>query len=332
MIWRLSALVLACVACQVVGSIRQPELVALESGSRWLADVQKDWRQVRGCVSCHTSGWGMVAQPLLSDAVEEEAGRDFAKEYLLAYLDKKVEPHGQHGSVEGLVATSAFLSLSDARTGNGVSEETWRGLDYAWGQLSEAGTWEEWLSCNWPPFESDLEFGPTLALVALGELREQFGVRSRDERAAEKMIHYLQAEDPDGLHRKVMRLWAGHYWPQLLTKVEASEWRREVLEAQAADGGWSMGDLAGEDWKRDGGEPQSAFSEAYATAFCAYVLGELSQESSRAVARARAWLVTNQLASGGWWTRSPRRDREHYISRAATSFALMVLARSSDEI
>jgi hypothetical protein len=41
-----------------------------------------------------------------------------------------------------------------------------------------------------------------------------------------------------------------------------------------------------------------------------------------------AWLRENQREEGDWYTRSPRRDRKHYISRAATAFALMALAES----
>ena len=298
-----------------------------------LVESKQSWREERKCISCHTTGWGLAAQPVIDSGSDEVAeGRSFAQEYLSGYLEGDVKPHKQYGSIEGLVATAAFLAMSDARSGNEVHQVTRQGLDHAWELLDTSGVWEEWLQCNWPPFESDAEFGPTLMLVALGELREIAALEEQDLKAATKLRKYLQDNPPLSLHAKAMRLWAAMYWSELMPAKERSAWLQELLDAQATDGGWSMASLAGPAWKRDGGEGQTTTSEAYPTAFVTYVLLQTGLESKDAVIfEGRHWLRQHQREGGDWFTRSPRRDRKHYISRAATAFSLLALTESEME-
>ncbi|MCH2112972.1 MAG: hypothetical protein MK213_08950 [Planctomycetes bacterium] len=263
------------------------------------------------------------------ESKEVSEGRAFAQTYLVDYVDGKRKPHKQYGSTEGLVATAAFLAMSDARVGGKVHPATRKGLDHAWQLLDESGTWEEWLQCNWPPFESDAEFGPTLMLVALGELLEIEDLKPQDKKAARKLSNYLQKNPPLSLHAKAMRLWAESSWPKLMRKEERRAWLKELLDAQAEDGGWSMASLAGPAWKRDGGEAQTVTSEAYPTAFVTYVLMKTGlTPKDMVINEGLLWLRGHQREGGDWFTRSPRRDRMHYISRSATAFALMALAES----
>ncbi len=182
---------------------------SFEDGVAALVDATQSWRTERECVSCHTNGWGLAAQPVIAPGSQEvAAGRDFAQGYLRKHLEEGAEPSGQFGSIEGVVSTAAFLAMSDARSGQAVHEVTRRGLDHAWSLLDESGTWEGWLQCNWPPFESDAEFGPTLVLVALGELRGIAELGAEDLDGARKLIEYLRHTPRLGLHAKAMRLWA----------------------------------------------------------------------------------------------------------------------------
>ncbi len=292
-----------------------------------LEDATQSWRAKRKCVSCHTNGWGLAAQPVIAPGSQEvAAGRSFAQGYLQKQIEDRAQPSGQYESIEGMVSTTAFLAMSDARSGHALHEVTRRGLDHAWSQLDESGTWEDWLQCNWPPFESDAEFGPTLMLVALGELRGTAELRAEDLAGATKLSNYLRQSPPLSLHAKAMRLWAGSSWPDALLEKERSDWRKELVSAQAADGGWSMASLSGPAWKREGGEEQTTTSEAYPTAFSTYVLLRTGAGPNDAVvSKGLRWLRENQREGGDWFTRSPRRDGKHYISRAATAFALMAL-------
>lgn len=298
-----------------------------------LVQATRSWREQRNCISCHTTGWGLAAQPIIDPrSAEVVDGRAFAQQYLTKFIDGDEKPRSQYGSVEGMVATAAFLAMSDARSGQKIHPATRTGLDHAWHLLDESGTWEAWLQCNWPPFESDAEFGPTLMLVALGEIKETNTLKPQDREAAGRLSNYLTNNPPQSLHGKAMRLWAGNFWPDLLRKKDKTLWRRELLEAQAADGGWSMASLSGPNWKRDEGEGQTTTSEAYATAFATYVLLKTGLASQTSITdQGLLWLKKHQLKTGDWYTRSPRRDRKHYISRAATAFALMALAENNSE-
>lgn len=308
-----------------------PSDYSFSAGVAFLAEASSSWRAERKCVTCHTNGWGLAAQPLIAPKSEEvELGRQFAQDYLMSFLTGEAKPHGQYGSVTGLVATSAFLALSDARAGSVVDPATRRGLDHAWEILDKSGTWDDWLQCNWPPFESDAEYAPTLMLVALGELQEAAKITAADRRGARRLIGYLTANRPVSLHAKAMRLWAASHWSKAVRRKEAKAWRSELLAAREKDGGWSMSSLAGPAWQRDGGEAQLTTSEAYPTAFCVYVLLEIGMKQTHPVIEAGLkWLRENQLEDGSWYTRSPRRDRKHYISRAATAFALMALSEQN---
>lgn len=317
----------------LVNDYRQTKDYSFSDGVTSFVEAQQSWRESQKCISCHTTGWGLATQPIIapkSDEVTE--GRAFAQEYLTKYVDGKVPPQKQRGSVQGVVSTSAFLAMSDARLGRGVDKATRKGLDHAWELLDESGTWEDWLQCNWPPFESDAEFGPTLMLVALGELRKVEDLKPQDTKAARALSNYLQNNPPLSLHAKAMRLWAGSAWPRMIPQKDKRIWLQELLDAQGEDGGWSMASLAGPTWKRDGGEPQTTTSEAYSTAFATYILikTELAPKE-RVIKRGLRWLREHQREGGDWFTRSPRRDRKHYISRAATAFALMALAEGADQ-
>ena len=218
-------------------------------------------------------------------------------------------------------------SLSDARSGDEVHEATRHGLDYAWELLDESGTWDSWLQCNWPPFESDAEYGPTLMLVALGELKDAAKITAADQRAAKRLTDYLKENEPVSLHAKAMRLWAASHWSKAASSKNRQAWQKELLAARREDGGWSMASLSGPAWKRDGGEAQTATSEAYPTAFSVYVLLQTgTKRSDEVITAGLRWLREHQREGGDWYTRSPRRDGKDYISRAATAFALMALA------
>lgn len=308
---------------------------SFKQGVRFLEQVAVRWGEKRRCVTCHTNGYAMVTLAEVrpeSAALAEILG--FARSYLDQQVRRSQEEPGQE-RVEGIVATTAMLMLGSL-AGRDADEAAIRaGLDYAWSGLSEDDVWEGWLQCNWPPFESDVCFGNALMLVALGKAISAERVHSdqrkrilveADRQGAKRLIAGLRKQHPLGLHDKAMRLWAGSYWEDLNEASDKAEWLKQIRQTQHEDGGWSIRALAADSWKHDDGQPLPTVSDAYPTAFLTYVLREVDAErSAGAIERGKQWLKSQQRESGRWFSRSPRRDNHHFISHAATAFALMCL-------
>ena len=273
------------------------------------------------------SGLYLVARAELGGEPEVlEDSRAFAREYLGRYVVDGLEPEGQHGSVEGRVATTAFLAASEARAG-GLDDLTRRALDHAWELQSEEGHWEDWLKCHWPPYEVDDHFGVTLMAVALGTAPADYLATPAAREGRARLRGYLAAHPPRNLHQKGMLLWAAASDRALVDPTDREVWVGELLGLQRADGGWALVDLGDERWVREDGSPQDQSSDAYATAFAVLALRRAGVEAPDAcLRRGLDWLRANQRASGRWFVRSPRRDRHHYLSHAATNLALMAFA------
>jgi squalene-hopene/tetraprenyl-beta-curcumene cyclase len=126
------------------------------------------WQVSRKCVTCHTNGLHLVAASLAtpSSKVFLES-REFTRDYVTGYISGKSKPRGQHGAIEGLVAASCFLTISEMTTGNELHPDTAAALDHIWTKQSPSGAWENWLKCHWGPFESDDHYGVSLAAIAL---------------------------------------------------------------------------------------------------------------------------------------------------------------------
>jgi squalene-hopene/tetraprenyl-beta-curcumene cyclase len=301
---------------------------------RFADHAAMDWQATYRCVTCHTNGWYLANRHAAgTDAPAYHDARAFAGDYLNRYIVDGDRPRGQHGSVEGLVATTAFKSISDIHTNGELDADTRRALDHIWTLQDDSGAWVEWLKCRWGPYEADDHFGVTLVALAMGLAGEDGYVQTPAATAGiEKLRRYLDAHPPSNLHQVGMTLWASIHLDGLADDAARARWAAALLDAQREDGGWAMVDLGGGAWTREDGGAQDDFTDAYATAFVAWVLIEsgLPREDAR-LAQAIAWLRANQRQSGRWYTRSPRRDRRHFISHAATNFAMLVLAEDTTD-
>lgn len=296
---------------------------------RFADNAAMDWQHTYRCVTCHTNGWYLATRFAAgTDAPAYRDARAFAEEYLNRFVVDGEAQRGQHGSDEGLVATTAFKAISDIQALGSLEEGTAAALDHIWTLQDDSGAWVQWLKCNWGPYEADNHFGVTLVALAMGMAGDDPYTQTPAALAGVEKLHgYLTANPPSSLHQAGMTLWASMHADDLADARTRRRWARALLDAQREDGGWAMADLGGGDWLREDGTAQDNHSDAYATAFVAHVLIEYGMARSTApIARAIDWLKSQQRASGRWFTRSPRRDRSHFISHAATNFALVVLA------
>jgi len=139
-----------------------------------------------------------------------------------------------------------------------------------------------------------------------------------------RLTDYVRKNPPQNPHQMGMLLWVGRHLPGVVTLSKRRRWTRELKSLQAKDGGWALAHLGGEQWARPDGSPLDQTSDAYATAFSVFALTQAAPTSEQAaIQRGLEWLRENQQASGMWAARSPTKGRKHYISHAATHFAIM---------
>ena len=292
------------------------------------------WEQQRDCVTCHTNGLYLVARSKVSpESSENRRAREFARGYLNRYVVEKQTPSGQRGAVEGLVATTCFLTLSDMATDGHLSPDTRKALDHMWSLQDEDGGWGAWLKCGWPPFETDDHFGVTLAAVAAGVLPDSYRRSEKAKLGLQRLSKWLGNNPPQNLHHKGMMLWAAAKQKDLLAAKIKKRWAAQLLKAQRKDGGWRLVDLGAGQWKRPEDVAEQMPSDAYATAFSIFVVRKAGVPADHPqLARGLEWLRKSQRESGRWFVRSPKRDGKHYISHAATMFAVMAFTSCGEDL
>jgi len=123
-----------------------------------------------------------------------------------------------------------------------------------------------------------------------------------------------------------MLLWADAKVLNLVTADEKKKWVDELLSLQKKDGGWNSATLG--TWKRHDGQEQNAeASDGYATGFVVFVLRQANVPVNHPqIQQGVSWLKSHQRESGRWFARSLFKDNKHYLSHAASAFAVMALA------
>ena len=246
-------------------------------------------------------------------------------------IDKEA-PQGARGAIEGVVSTTALLAISDVKTTGKLDPTTRQAFDYVWSQQSEQGCWEEWLKCNWPPFEVDDHFGATLVAHAAGMAPVEYAQTPAVRDGLQKLRTYLRANPPANSHQMAMLMLASTTCDGILAPEKRQAAIEDLFALQKNDGGWNLIELGG--WQRsDGKEQDTVSSDGYATGFVTYVLLKSGVEAvDPRIQSAIGWLRANQRASGRWYTRSPRRDGRHYISHAGTAYAVMALKECGESL
>lgn len=284
------------------------EKFSLAKAAESLDRVSLAWVQKNQCGSCHTDWPYMMSRAsikeLPSSAMSEI--RQFFEERITNWdADEKVKKHWHRE----IVGTSAALAIHDAQTTGKLAPVTRQALDRMWTLQRKDGAWN-WPKCSWPPFEIDDYYGAVQAAVGVG-----------------KLLAYFKGNNPPSLHHKTWLLWASVKLDGLMSADEQQSTIKELLAMQRSDGGWSLESL-GNGWVGRNGEESNldAPSDGYGTGLVVYVLRQAGVPmDDAAVQRGKAWLMANQRVSGRWFTRSLNGVKQHYISDAATPFAVLAL-------
>ena len=297
------------------------ESFSLDAAIEFLDQASLNWTQERKCFTCHTNYAYLLARPAIS--AEAEAHRQ-VRTALEDLVTERWPQHEPRWDAE-VVMTAAVLALNDAATTGQLHATTKTALDRMWTvQRADGGI--DWLKCDWPPMESDDDFGAAMMALAVGAAPQSYRQTEAAQRGITKLRQYFAAHPAPTVHHETMLLWADSYLAGLLTPDERKATIRRLLELQKPDGGWNLASLG--NWERADGEPQDVTSsDGYATGFVMYVLRRANvPPDHEQLQRGLSWLKSNQRASGRWFTRSLHVDKRHYISHAGTAFAVLAIS------
>jgi squalene-hopene/tetraprenyl-beta-curcumene cyclase len=296
---------------------------SLAKAADFLDSAALDWQQSRNCMTCHTNYAFLLSRPAISaDAPAHREVRKYAEELV---TDRWVKDKPRWDTE--VVATATVLAFNDAATTGKLHPTTRSALDKMWTVQREDGGWT-WIKCDWPPMESDDDYGVAFAAVGVGVAPEDYAETPAAKAGMEKLKAYLKANPPPTLHHRAMLLWAATYPANanLITDEERKATIADLRALQHEDGGWSLPSLG--DWKRADGTPQdTATSDGYGTGFVTYILRRAGAPADDPqLTRSVAWLKSHQRESGRWFSRSLHKDSKHFITHAGTAFAVMALA------
>jgi squalene-hopene/tetraprenyl-beta-curcumene cyclase len=293
---------------------------SLAKAAHFLDSASLQWQKQRKCFTCHTNYLYLYARPAVdADAPEHQTVRAFAEEL----ISQRWKDKGPRWDAE-VVATAAALAFNDQATTGKLHPLTREALDRMWTVQRDDGGFT-WLKCDWPPMESDDDFGAPLAALAVGVAPDGYAQTEAAQQGLAGIRTYRKHNPSPTLHHEAMWLWAAGYTPELMTADEKQACIDKLLKLQRDDGGWALATLG--DWKRGDGSAQSTESgDGYGTGFVIYILRRAGLPSSdERLERGIAWLKTHQRESGRWFTRSLHSDSRHFITHAGTAMAVLAL-------
>ena len=297
------------------------------------------WARKRGCVTCHTTGTYMQIRPALTfvlgkptDEIRELFTDELAKFKKLnpAALQKGTQP-------AEIIYTAAGLAEWDRHVIGKLSAETQTALELMFRIQQKNGTWGS--VDLWPPFESSAFQEATVAAMAVAAAPGwRDGLKNKEALAGIASLQkYLRETEPPHDYGRVILLWAATRMPNLLPKERQQKLIKMLWSHQRGDGGWSIRTFSTpEKWGRGNraaklrAEPEfkNPPSDGHMTGLAILVLREAGVPARDArLQKAVQWLLTNQRASGRWWTRSLNTDKYHYITYSGTAYPLLALMK-----
>lgn len=308
------------------------ETFSLERAADFVDGAAVSWGNHYGCVTCHTNGFYLtLPASIASDRPAYRKTQEQARAFMSSWPSME-DAHHDDTFLEDtyVVATAAFLAISELQTGGELSVSTIEGLDRAWRLQEPEGHWKNWVVCNWPPFESDYHFGVTLMAIVWGMAPDSYRDTAVASEGMTRIRRYLEDNEPVHPQNRGMLLWASSYVDGLVTQEQRSAWVEELRGLQREDGGWASGDLGA--WRQQTGTPDEpdvhVESDGYGTGFVMFVLMQASvQPSDPVIEQGVSWLTSHQRERGHWWTQSLRNapDTANFLTHTGTTFALKAL-------
>ena len=303
-----------------------------QGAAAWTAD----WH----CVACHTNGSYMVVRPLMTEQLgppQKELRAFFLSTLQAELAEDPADLRPELDSTQA-VYVAAGLAIWDAHVTHHLSPETAEALDMIFKLQRADGDWTI-SDDNNPPLGSKRYQLATVAARAVanapGWLAQQGG--KPVEAKIELLENYLRAEkDTQGDYDRTDLLWASTELPGLIDAGRQRQLAEMIFAHQKADGGWSIRTFAHpEEWGKGNRaeklraelELDNPPSDGHMTGLAIIALRKVGVPASDPrIKRGVAWLLSNQRASGRWWTRSLNRDGWQFISYSGTVYPLLALS------
>lgn len=286
------------------------------------------WTNKYKCFTCHTNFAHLLA-------VSELERRPEFFQKVHASLDDLVQERwlekGPRWDAE-VVMAAMTLTIVDRNLGKPLSESTRVALDKMW-QVQQSDGGFDWLKCDWPPMESDDQYGAVVAAVAISAAPGEYLSKPYVQDGISKLKAYLSPgrKHEMRLHHRAILLWAQSLMPGWISQKEIDLTVAELTALQRPDGGWNTPSLG--KWDReDGALPDRETSDGYGTGFTLLMLTKAGvKRDSKVVQQGLSWLKQNQRQSGRWYTRSVSRDSRHFLTHAGTAMAIMAMHACAEQ-
>jgi squalene-hopene/tetraprenyl-beta-curcumene cyclase len=298
------------------------------------------WTAEWKCVACHTNGSYMVVRPLLTPQLGQPNKE--LRAFFVSSLQEELaaDPAHQRPELDSTQAVyvAAGLAIWDANVTHRLSPETAKALAMMFKLQRADGDWTI-SDDNNPPLESSRYQLATVAARAVGNapgwLAQQRGTPL--EAKINLLEDYLRTgHKMQGDYDRTDLLWAASELPGLLDAGREQELVKMISSRQMLDGGWSIRTFAEpEEWGKGNraaklrAEPEltDPASDGHMTGLAIIALRKAGVPATDPrIQRGVRWLLTNQRASGRWWTRSLNRDGWQFITYSGTVYPLLALA------
>ncbi|MDB4422957.1 hypothetical protein N9276_00095 [Rhodopirellula sp.] len=285
------------------------------------------WTKKYKCFTCHTNFAHLIA---VSELKERPEYFQEVRSELETLVHKRWPEKGPRWDSE-VVMAAMTLTVVDKNLGKPLSQSAKIALDKMW-QVQQTDGGFDWLKCDWPPMESDDQYGAVVAAVAVSAAPRTYLRQKQVQAGIKRLEAYLNQSKKQELrlHHRAILLWAQSLKAGWLTQKEIDATIGELTALQRPDGGWNTPSLG--KWDReDGGVPDVTTSDGYGTGFAVLMLIKAGMDRDDVVIQnGLSWLKKNQRKSGRWYTRSVSRDSRHFLTHAGTAMAIMAIQASAE--
>ena len=303
---------------------------AIEGGLNIVQKGAGNYPNNRECFSCHHQTLPMLAMREASEAgisIDEELMQEQVH-FIRDYFEDRMDSVAEGKSVGGRSLTAGYLLWSFELAGVKKDQFSDAFVSYLIHHQKKEGNWD--VQTNRPPSEESKIHTSYFAIYYMNHYARGEEIETKVKEAIEKSRPWIIASKPlsqEDFNGKLKALIA-----LAAPAKEVKKARQGLLQNQKEDGGWAQ--LPGME------------SDAYATGQTLYTLvtttvpSERNSEFTKAIKRARSYLIRTQKKDGSWFVKSRSKPiqkffdngdphgKDQFISISATSWATAALAKS----